>query len=360
MNDESYHRLAKVLDTLPNGFPPTQSGIEIRILKKIFEPEEAELFCDLRLTPETAVQISERTGRPLEGLEQKLMSMWNKGELWASELDGIWTFKMIPWVVGIYEFQLKRMDREFAVMWEEYRMQWGMQFMRQGPQMMQVVPIEKRIPVKQEALTYQQVSGLIERAESFMVNECICKKQQGLLDNPCSKPTEVCLAMDPVPGTLEKYKALGGKVITRKEAYEVLRKAEEAGLVHLTSNIESGHWFICNCCGCCCGPLRAVNMGAPNFVNSHYYAEINPELCAACGICADERCQVKAVDKGDDFYSVNKGRCIGCGLCASTCPEEAIEMVHKKPEDRSYPPKDDDAWLEERGRQRGVDFSQYK
>src|SRR5271157_4083638 len=122
MNDESYYKLAKVLDTLPNGFPSTPSGVEIRILKKIFAPEEAELFCDLRLTPETAVQIAERTGRALEGLEQKLISMWKTGELWASEFDGIWTFKMIPWVDGIYEFQLKRMDQDFAIMIEEYKL----------------------------------------------------------------------------------------------------------------------------------------------------------------------------------------------------------------------------------------------
>ena len=122
MNDEAYHNLAKVLDTLPYGFPTTPSGVEIEILKKIFAPEEAELFCDLRLTPETAVQIAERTGRALEGLEQKLISMWKTGELWASEFDGIWTFKMIPWVDGIYEFQLKRMDQDFAIMIEEYKL----------------------------------------------------------------------------------------------------------------------------------------------------------------------------------------------------------------------------------------------
>ena len=128
----------------------------------------------------------------------------------------------------------------------------------------------------------------------------------------------------------------------------------------MTTNIESGHWFICNCCGCCCGVLLPAVMGLPNVVNSHYYAEIDPELCSNCGICADERCQVKAIRKAMTSCSVITKRCIGCGLCASTCPGDAIKMVHKKPEERSYPPKDDDAWLEERGRRRGVDFSKYK
>lgn len=357
MSEEAYRRLAEVLDTLPSGFPSTQSGIEIRILEKIFEPEEAELFCDLRLTPETAARISERTGRPLEGLEQKLMSMSKRGELWASELDGVWKFKIMPWIPGIYEFQVKQMDQEFATMWEEYSTHWGKQFVRHKPQLMQVVPIEKEIPVKQEALIYQQVSGLLEKAGSFFLNECMCKKRRGLLGNTCSKPTEVCLALD-VPEAMNV--AFGGKAITREEAYEVLRKSEEAGLVHLTNNLESGHWFLCNCCGCCCGVLRTVNRGAHNSINSHYYAEIDPELCVACGVCADERCQVKAIEKGDEFYSILKEKCIGCGLCASTCAEEAITMVHKKTEDRSRPPKNEDVWLEERGHQRGVDFSIFK
>ena len=62
MSDQIYAKLAKVLDTLPSGFPSTGSGVEIKILKRIFQPEEAELFCDLRLALETPEQIAKRTG----------------------------------------------------------------------------------------------------------------------------------------------------------------------------------------------------------------------------------------------------------------------------------------------------------
>jgi electron transport complex protein RnfB len=96
MNDEVYRKLAKVLDTLPNGFPATENGIEINILKRIFTPDEADLFCDLRLTPETAEEIAKRTGRPLEGLEQSLTSMWERGEISGAVLDGTKKLKMIP------------------------------------------------------------------------------------------------------------------------------------------------------------------------------------------------------------------------------------------------------------------------
>jgi NAD-dependent dihydropyrimidine dehydrogenase PreA subunit len=359
MNDDVYYRLAKVLDTLPSGFPATKSGIEIKILKRIFTPEEADLFCDLKLTPETAEQIAKRSGRPLEGLEERLIGMWQRGEIQGFKFVGVMMFKMMPWVVGIYEFQLKRMDREFAAMCEQYSMHWGRQFMRHGPQIMQVIPVEKEIPVKQEALTYHQVSNLIEQSQSFMVNECICKKSQGLLDHPCTKPAEVCLAMAPFPNVFEGS-PWGGRLLDREGAYEVLRKSEEAGLVHLTCNVESGHHYICNCCGCCCGVLRAVQMSPFSVVNSHYFAEIDPDACTSCGICAEERCQVQAIKEDADFYMVVKERCIGCGLCVSTCPEQAITLVHKGPEELITPPKDEDAWLEERARQRGVDFSEYK
>ena len=79
MSDDVYRKLAKVLDTLPNGFPATENGVEIKLLEKIFEPDQADLFCDLRLQFESAEQIAERTGRPLEGLEEKLIGMKKDG-----------------------------------------------------------------------------------------------------------------------------------------------------------------------------------------------------------------------------------------------------------------------------------------
>jgi len=359
MGDDVYHKLAKVLDTLPNGFPTTESGVEIKLLKKIFTPEEADLFCDLKLTPETAEQISKRTGRPLEGLEEMLTSMWKRGEVFGADSNGVKTFKMIPWVVGIFEFQLDRMDKEFAEMCEEFSMYWGPQFLEHGPKAMQVVPIEKEIPANQEPQTFEQVSAIIENARSYKVNTCICKKEQGLLDNPCEKPLEICLAMSSEPDAFNNS-PLGGQIISKEEAYEVLRKSEEAGLVHLTSNVEEGHWFICNCCGCCCGMLRAINMGFTDVLNVHYYATIDPDECTLCGVCADERCQVNAIEEGEDAYEVITEKCIGCGLCASTCPAEAITLVKHEKEKWVPPVRDENAWLEERARQRGVDFRDYQ
>ena len=356
-----YHRLAKVLDTLPNGFPRTESGVEIRLLKKIFTPEEADLFCDLRLTFETVEQIAERTGRSPDGLEERLIEMQERGELFGLDLGGIKFFRMMPWAFGIYEFQLQRMDRELAEMCEEYMRIYGEQFFKNKPQLMQVVPVEREIPNRQEALHYEQVSNIIKNAQSFMANECICKKEQGLLDNPCEKPLEVCMAFAPITGVFEDTPT--GRVISREEALALLNKAEEAGLVHLTWNIENGHFFICNCCGCCCGVLRSITelgLSASDVINSYYYAEIDRDECSACGTCMDERCQVRAIEEDGEAYRVIRERCIGCGLCVSTCPSEAVRLVRKAEDEIESPPADENTWYEERGRRRGVDFSEFK
>jgi Fe-S-cluster-containing hydrogenase component 2 len=268
---------------------------------------------------------------------------------------------MLPWAFGIYEMQQPRLDREFVELNEEFAPVYGKQFFAHAPQMMQTLPIEAEISVGQEPLPYDRVSAIIDSSESFMVMPCICKKEQGLLDNPCDKPLEVCMAFAPIPDVFNDSPL--GRPISKDEAKAVLNKAEEAGLVHLTSNFQNGRFYICNCCGCCCGVLRGINeLGLPasTVINADYYAEIDPDECTVCGLCADERCQVNAIEEGEDAYTVIQEKCIGCGLCITTCPGEAIQLVRKKEEDLVPPPVDEAEWFKERGRQRGVDFSRYE
>jgi ferredoxin len=362
MSDDAYRKLAKVLDTLPNGFPATENGVEIKLLEKIFEPDQADLFCDLRLQYESAEQIAERTGRPLEGLEQKLIEMQKRGQIFGMSLGDSWIFKMVPWLIGIYEFQLPRLDKEFVELNEQFYPSFGKQFFGTTPQLMQTLPIEEEISVEQEALPYEKVSTLIDNGQAFLLNPCICKKEQALLDNPCDRPLEVCLAIAPVPDVFENSPT--GRLITKDEAYKLLNECEENALVHLTSNMQEGRFFICNCCGCCCAVLRSINeLGVPasKVINSHHYARIDPDECSLCGVCADERCQVNAISESEDAsYEVIREKCIGCGLCVSACPTEAITMLRKPEDELVSPPMNEMEWFKERGHEREVDFSQYE
>jgi Fe-S-cluster-containing hydrogenase component 2 len=288
--------------------------------------------------------------------------MTQKGQLFGIDFGGTWVYKMLPWVFGIYEFQMERLDRELCELSEEYMDTFGRQFFSNQPQLMQVIPIEQEIKGVHEALPYEHVSSLIEKTKSFRVTDCICKKEKGIMGEPCKRSVQVCMALAPVPGIFEKGE-WHGRVISKEEAYKILAKSEEEGLVHLTWNMQDGQFFICNCCSCCCGVLRSITeLGIPagSVVNSHYYAEIDPDECASCGTCAEERCQVNAIEEGAGSYVVVKEKCIGCGLCVSTCPQEAIKIVRKEEKDCVPPPQNEAAWFDERGKKRGTDFSKYK
>ncbi len=359
MTDEIYLKLAEILDYLPNGFPRTESGVEIKLLKKIFTPDEAELFCDMKMAKETAAEISRRTGRPLQGLDEKLSAMWWKGQIECDPTGEEKRYNLVPWVVGIFEFQVGNMDEEFARLHVEYIKTAGLFFMKKKPQVMQVLPIEKEVPDHNEALPFARVSALIEKSQSFAVNECICKKQSGLIGRGCAKPREVCLLIAEKPGFYDNH-PMAGRLITREEARDILNRAEEAGLVHMTANVQEGHWFICNCCGCCCSQLLAARFGWKGAVNSRYFARIDASLCTNCGLCSETRCQVKAIDAVEGHRAVNEEKCIGCGLCVSTCPSGAVTLIHKSAERIIEPPRDEKEWYSIKARNEKKDISKFE
>lgn len=359
MTHPMYHKLQEVLDTLPNGFPAAESGVELRILEWIFTPEEAELFCDLRLTFESADQIAKRTGRPLEGLEKMLFTMWDKGQIFGIDYHGFRIFRMAPWVFGIFEFQRKRMTREFAQLCKDYEVAYGRQFFETQPPLMKIVPIEEEIPSDQMSMPYEQVSAIIEAGQSFAVADCICKKEHELLDAPCTKPVEVCLSIAPVPGFFENH-PMELRPIDKEEAYAILKKSEKAGLVHMTNNFAKGHYYICNCCSCCCGVLRSITEhGIRNAVSTNFFALIDAESCIDCGICQKKRCPVAAIAKTEDAYHVNPDLCIGCGLCVSTCPSRSITLKRRPESAIVEPPENEADWYRQRATMRGVDYSRF-
>jgi Na+-translocating ferredoxin:NAD+ oxidoreductase subunit B len=103
---DPYKRLAERLDSLPNGFPPTDDGSELRLLAKLFSPEEASLASLLIMKLETAGQISERLGLDYNTTRQLLKNMARRGLIKAGKTDQGFGYGLLPFVVGIYENQL--------------------------------------------------------------------------------------------------------------------------------------------------------------------------------------------------------------------------------------------------------------
>ena len=257
MTDDVYGKLAERLDEIPNGFTPTESGIELKLLAKMYEPAEAELASVMRLTPELAAEIGERVGLDAETATQRLATMRRRGLIRAAPGDGDPLYGLMPFAVGIYEDQLGRMDEEMASLFEQYYQESRGGIMTQGePALHRIIPVEQSVPVGIEVFPYERATEMLERARAWGVRDCICRVQQKKIGKGCESPIENCIVFAPVPGVFDTSEEI--RVLSKDEALRILGEAADAGLVHSTSNQQDEVHYICNCCTCCCGILRGV------------------------------------------------------------------------------------------------------
>jgi len=142
--------------------------------------------------------------------------------------------------------------------------------------------------------------------------------------------------------------------ITKEEALKLLDEAEEMGLVHCVANQQNGLYWVCNCCGCCCGILRGIlELGIENTsVKANYYAVSDPDQCKSCGTCED-RCHVNAVSVNGTAI-IDRTKCIGCGVCVTGCPNEAMSLKLRPDAEMVVPPENYEAWEQARLRSRGL------
>jgi electron transport complex protein RnfB len=332
-----YERLRERLDMFPQGFPKTESRVELEILQHLFAPDEAEIMLHLRPFPENVADIAERTGKDKTKLGETLYEMSRRGLILRyTAPDNELYYFLIPWVIGIWEFQLNNLTQENIRLYEKY-FEEGMVPAQQSRKIREfrVIPVEKEIEGDTEIQPYEMVSQIIESNTRFAVADCICRKEARMLGKGCDHLLETCLSLG---ASADFYIENGlGREISKEEAKEILLKAEEDGLIHCSTNSAGSKAFICNCCGCCCKYLALVTKyGNPNAIaRSNYYATKDQETCNDCGTCV-ERCQVNAIRTENDHTIIDKDMCIGCGLCASTCPTGSITMVKKSPEEASH------------------------
>ncbi|MHA1201938.1 MAG: ATP-binding protein [Candidatus Heimdallarchaeaceae archaeon] len=327
-----YEKLAQHLNTIPNGFPETDDGSHIRLLEWIYDPDEAELASKLKLMGETIEKLAKRVRIPVDELLRRLDIMIAKGQVKVRHTKKGKTYASMPFVVGIYEEQVHRMDKEFAQLFENYLQKIeGDIIFSTTPTIHKVVPVNKVIKTELEIHPYNQAEGMIKSAKSWGIRDCICKKQKDLINEPCSYPISVCLVFSKRENAYEDSHQT--ETITMERSLEILKEAEEVGLVHSTMNVEEGHSYICNCCTCCCGVLRSVaEFNQPHaFVKSDYIMTVDVDACIGCGKCI-ERCQFDALELVDKKIQV-KDTCVGCGVCALVCPKSALELEERNPKE---------------------------
>jgi len=163
------------------------------------------------------------------------------------------------------------------------------------------------------------------------------------------------MIMSSRPGAFDHSEAI--RALNREQAFETLRRAAKAGLVHSVSNNREGNYYICNCCTCSCGILRGMaEMGIANVVaRSAFVNQVDTGLCIACEDCI-EFCQFDALSMDDNHVLVNQIRCVGCGVCVPVCPEDALSMVRRPPEEIHSIPANEKEWLRQRAITRGINL----
>ena len=335
MTSDIYQKLARHLDNLPGGYPSTESGVEQRILQRLFTPEQAELALHLSLLPEEARVIARRAKISDEEAERRLEEMSEKGLIFSYYAEGKSPrYQASQFIVGIYEFQLNNLNPEFVEESEEYLPSlMNHDIWKKVPQL-RTIPIGESVDVQLEVMGYEKAEELVRVHKAFAVAPCICRKSQRIIGQGCDKPLEVCLSFGDAADFFQRNGL--GRAIEQEEALNILNIANEAGLVLQPSNSKEAT-FLCCCCGDCCGVLQNLKRHPKpaSIVSSPFRAILDPDICDGCLDCTI-RCQMEAVNPDNGTVAVDKDRCIGCGLCVTNCPSGAMTLM-RKPESELVP-----------------------
>ena len=338
-----YRRLQRHLDNMPVGFPETESGVELRILRRLFTPEEAEVGLLLSAVPETLDRIHSRakeTGITVEELGDVLDRMVAKGAILGRGRGDRKRYGKAQLAVGMYEFQVDRLTKELQQDVDQY-FQEGFGEAFHGPKtgQMRTIPIGARFVPDRQVGRYDDARQLIEGTKGpIAIMDCVCRQGKELTGEPCRQTDarRVCMTFEGAARHLVDEGT--AQVVTRAEALALAVKAEEDGMVLQPENTQDP-LFMCFCCGCCCGVLTtAKRFPRPaEYLQSNFRAVVAPELCTECETC-HSRCPMDALDSSNGATRVDHHRCIGCGLCVTTCPSEALQLVAKEQE--IVPPRD--------------------
>ena len=342
-----YRLLQQHLDRQPVGFPATWSGADLRLLRRLFTPDEARIALHLSHQPLPLETIVERTAAvfPAEETARLLDSMFAKGAVGWKERNSAGHWYLLPLVVGMYEGQDGGLTADFLADAESYMrsMSYGASLMAVSPPQMRTIPINQSIPVEHNVATYDQIRALVAEARGpFVVLNCICRQRMALKSKPCKQTSrlETCLAFNDMAAMVRRRHH--GREVTREQALAILQQNETDGLVLQPANARHPE-FVCSCCGCCCGMLSLQKMlpHPLDFWTSNFRAEIDGTICQRCGKCVT-RCQVGgvALPRSKGCARVNPGRCIGCGLCVTTCPAHAVRLSKRVPE--TVPPESEE------------------
>ena len=286
----------------------TYGDPEYRILDPIVDDDMCSVMMRMRLeTDFSAEDLAKKTRKSLDFVQTQCDKLVKAGVIRTRVRSGVLCYYYPIWVPGIMEGILSNREQcdahpELGACFEEYtRIRVGMlaPMLGNGVNFMRVMPVMSAIENDTHKASYDEISTLIEKAWAISVGPCSCRRSRRLMGEGCGHLEEdMCLYLN--DNAISFSKNGEHRLITKEEAYEILRRAEDNGLVH---EVNQALGFddvtaICNCCGCSCYALRIAELfRSPNGVSSNFIARVDKDNCVACGQCV-ENCQTNAVRLG--------------------------------------------------------------
>ena len=291
-----------------------ENAPEYYALECVVSDELADVALTLGLRkPRTVEYVAKKCGKSIEETHRLLMELAVIGVCKAyHDEDGVERFMVQIFAPGILEMMVnnKQQLAEFPQIgkaFEEYtriRISNIAPNLPMGTGMMRVVPIETAIPSDSQCTPYEQISYYLDKYDTYSVSDCSCRKSRRVLGQGCGHlEHDMCIQL----GTGAEYYIKTGRArqVTRQEVEELLKKAEENGLMHQMPNIEGlgESAAICNCCSCSCFAMRVATMfNAPDAIRSNYVSQVDKDKCVACGQCV-ENCPTNALKLGQKLCS---------------------------------------------------------
>jgi NADPH-dependent glutamate synthase beta subunit-like oxidoreductase/Fe-S-cluster-containing hydrogenase component 2 len=289
------------------------SDPEYMILEPVVTEEMAEVLLCMEIRKKaTAKEVAPLCGKSVERTTELLLELADAGVCFVNEIDGVDTFWYETWVPGIMEMMVnnkKNVEKypQIPRAFEAYGRVRGPKTAGSFPVgvgLMRVIPIEHAIEGETRRASYEEVSKYLNDNDIFSVSDCSCRTAREAMGEGCGHLKEdICIQM----GHAAEYyiRTKRGRQITREEAFEIIKRAEENGLMHQIPNLDgSGKTHaICNCCGCSCLSLRTASMFInADMVRSNYVSKVDKDKCVACGECV-QNCPVNALQLGQKLCS---------------------------------------------------------
>lgn len=342
MWDDAYERLAQHLSVLGMGYPVRDDLLEI--LRENLTRAEAELLLAVPtrvapLTPSSVEEIAYHAPLSRPELDRALENLADRGLLYAGPTpEGETGYALLQVGFGFPQTFFWRGEdtphaRHMAGLVAKYFNRHVTREAYSGSETKpyRYVPVERSLDRQRQTVQpYHVMEEIVRGARSFAVGHCPCRVAVALKGRDCGHPQEVCLKFD----EMADYVVDRGlaRAVDREEALDIVRRSEEAGLVHFVDNVAGRVQHNCNCCGCACwnvGSIRRRKIPRDVLMATYFLRETDRDACTGCGAC-EEVCPVRAVGMERGWPATDQDWCIGCGVCATRCPTDAVRLVPRR------------------------------